>query len=169
MKAQDKILWCRIIKDMDINKSDDHRIIRLMNKYVKNQLRRMHQIIEPSISLHLPENLSLFLSFYLSLYLSLSLPLSWSHSIYLSLSLSPSLSMSFAPSLFISLSLCLSLFLSYSLSPSISLFRPLTISSSTPHSLPLSWELTYLQWWSQSNVTAGHFWVKEHRHYQHHS
>ena len=91
---------------MDINKSDDHRIIRLMNKYVKNQLRRMHQIIEPSISLHLPENLSLFLSFYLCLSLFLCL----------------------SPTLFLSFLLTLSIY--FSLSPSHYIFISTSLSSS---------------------------------------
>ena len=100
---------------MDINKSDDHRIIRFMDTYFKNQLHWMHQIMKPSISLHLQENLSLFLSLdlTLSVFLSLCRHLSLCHSPLLCLSLSLYVSLSFFPthSLHLFLSFALSLYL----------------------------------------------------------
>ena len=111
---------------MDINKIDVERIIRFINKYFKNQLRRMHQIIKTSISLHLPENLSLSSSLLISLYLSFSLcrHLSLCHSPHLFLSLS------LPPSLPLSLSFLLTLYIYFSLSPSHYIFISTSLSSS---------------------------------------
>ena len=137
---------------MDINKIDVERIIRFMNKYFNYQLRRMHQIIKDSISLHLPENLSLFLSLDLTL------------SIFLSLSLSPSLFLSLSPSFFSTNSL--HLFLSFALSLYLHLHLTLFLYHENlpvfSDNLKAMWRLDISEWKNivTINTTLNEFYSK---------